>query len=231
MDCLANLIVQNPDQAMFRQAANSLETAKAYQIDSQEMRDLAGDDLQQIKRRQKTIESQRLELTAPLNAVVKKINDMFRQPKDWLDEAERLLKGAILIYDQAQAAKAAEEQRLREEAARIERERIAAEAEKAREAGRAEEANAMAQVAEMVIAPPVAVPVQKTAGISTRSNWTAEVVDLMELVKAVAAGTQPLTLLQADTTRLTQMAKALKAELNIPGVRAVENTIISARAA
>lgn len=231
MDCLANVIVQNPDQAMFRQAENSLATARAYQIDSQEMRDLAGEDLQQIKRRQKTIESQRLELTAPLNAVVKKINDMFRQPKDWLDEAERLLKGAILIYDQAQAAKAAEEQRLREEAARIERERIAAEAEKAREAGRAEEANAMAQVAEMVIAPPVAVPVQKTAGISTRSNWTAEVVDLMELVKAVAAGTQPLSLLQADTTKLTQMAKALKGELNIPGVRAVENKIISARAA
>lgn len=231
MDCLANVVVQNPDQAIFKQAANSLETARAYQIDSQEMRDMAGDDLQQIKRLQKSIEGQRLELTAPLNAVVKRINDLFRPPKDWLDEAERMLKGAIIGYDQAQAEKAAEEQRQRDDAVRAERERLAAVAEKAREAGRVEEAQAMAQVAEMVIAPPVTVPVQKTAGISTRSNWTAEVVDLMELVKAVAAGTQPLSLLQADTTRLTQMAKALKAELNIPGVRAVENTIISARAA
>lgn len=231
MDCLANVVVQNPDQAIFKQAANSLETARAYQIDSQEMRDMAGDDLQQIKRLQKSIEGQRLELTAPLNAVVKRINDLFRPPKDWLDEAERMLKGAIIGYDQAQAEKAAEEQRQRDDAVRAERERLAAGAEKAREAGRVEEAQAMAQVAEMVIAPPVTVPVQKTAGISTRSNWTAEVVDLMELVKAVAAGTQPLSLLQADTTRLTQMAKALKAELNIPGVRAVENTIISARAA
>jgi membrane peptidoglycan carboxypeptidase len=75
----------------------------------------------------------------------------------------------------------------------------------------------------MVTAPVIAAPVQKTAGISTRSNWTAEVVDLMELVKAVAAGTHPLSLLQADTAKLTQMAKALKSELNIPGVRAVEN--------
>ena len=45
MDCLATVIVQNPDQAMFRQAENSLATARAYQIDSQEMRDLAGEDL------------------------------------------------------------------------------------------------------------------------------------------------------------------------------------------
>lgn len=72
-----------------------------------------------------------------------------------------------------------------------------------------------------VFVPPVEIEIPKAEGIGFRDNWSAEVVDLMALVVAVASRTVPLNVLQADMKTLNQMARALKGNLNLPGVRPV----------
>jgi hypothetical protein len=47
----------------------------------------------------------------------------------------------------------------------------------------------------------------------------------MALVKAVAAGTQPLALLEPNMPALNKMATALKSAMNIPGVKAEERKV------
>lgn len=65
------------------------------------------------------------------------------------------------------------------------------------------------------------------AGLKYTEHWSAEVTDLAKLVKAVAEGKQPITLLAANQTALNQMARAQKAAMNVPGVRAVKKENLS----
>lgn len=164
-------------------------------------------------------------------------------------DAERLVRGRCATYEQAvedqrKAAEAAarrEQERLEaEERARVaaEQKRLQAEAEERRlaEAAKAEEAGDKA-TAERLISAPVVVPAvaprpvfvpppsiaaPKAEGYSSRDAWSAEVTNLMALVKAVAAGKAPLSYLKADEVALNGVARALKNAMNVPGVKAVQ---------
>lgn len=172
--------------------------------------------------------------------------------------AKRVLGERMEAYDREiqrqrrEAEMAAQRERERLEAE--ERERVAAEQrrlqaeadERALAAAVAAEAAGDVQLAERIVAaPPVVVPVAPrpvftppvvappaavSAGISFRDNYRAEVTDLAALVKAVAAGSQPLTLLMANQVALNQVACALKDALAIPGVRAVNDRTMATRA-
>lgn len=76
-------------------------------------------------------------------------------------------------------------------------------------------------VAAPVFVPPPAQIATKVEGASFGETWGAEVIDMLALVKAVAAGQQPLTYLKVDTVALNGVARALRGALAIPGVRAV----------
>ena len=66
-------------------------------------------------------------------------------------------------------------------------------------------------------------------GEGRQDYYSAEVIDLKTLVDAVAAGKQPLSLLQPDMTTLNKMARALKETMAIPGVTAKKRTGIVQR--
>jgi colicin import membrane protein len=256
------------------QAKSMLAGASDFVIDSADMLTIAGEDLQKVKALQKSVEETRTSITGPLNQAVKAINDLFRAPKEYLDQAERSLKTAMLGYTDAQEKIAADARRKAEEEARKERERLAeierqqqaeaqraadasakalkeaqaaaargdqeaaaaAQAEANRQAEAAQsaqaEANATAQTAEVVsMVPAVAAPA-KVAGISGRVNYTAQVDDLMTLIKAVAAGTAPIQCIVADDKFLGAQARAFKKSgLLYPGVTAVAERSLSARSA
>ncbi len=242
------------------QAQSCLASASNFVIDSPTMFELAGDDLKRIKALQKEVEEKRTGITGPLNAAVKAVNDLFRAPKDYLDKAETSLKRAMIGWTTEQERLAAEARRKAEELARAERERLAAiereqqaaaraaqeQAQVAAAAGDAQAAEqAMAQahaaaqqaaIAAMTanvvtIAPQVEAPA-KVAGISGRLTYSAQVDDLLELVKAVASGGAPIECLQADTKFLGAQARAFKkAGPLYPGVSVVGERVISARAA
>jgi len=141
-------------------------------------------------------------------------------------------KAELVAYDLRQEAirreaeAAAERERRRiEEDARIQ---AALEAESRGETRVAEAILEAPHPPTPVFAPPAIVPeMPKAEGLSFRSNFRAEVTDLALLVKAVAGGEAPIGTLLANLPMLNQMARAMKQELRLPGVRVVEERIAS----
>ena len=62
---------------------------------------------------------------------------------------------------------------------------------------------------------------EKGSGTILRDYYSAEVTDLMALVKAVAAGEVPLAAIEAGMTYLNGMARTLKGNFKIPGCKVV----------
>jgi colicin import membrane protein len=110
-----------------QRAQRALANAKDFTVDSQELLDAAGDDLRAVKTLAAQVEEQRTSITVPLNTALKAVNDLFRPAKTYLDEAERVLKGAMVTYTDEQARIAREARQRAEEEARKERERLDAE--------------------------------------------------------------------------------------------------------
>lgn len=156
------------------------------------------------------------------------------------EEAERRQRAAEAEERRIREEAAAKERQAREdaEAARRAGDEAAARAAEAlaeQERHQAEiAANEAAEVAQAArdeielaeVAPPSlpTVVVPTAAGISTRQTWKAEVTDLVALVKAAAkahdAGDPTLMgYLLANETAIGQVARALKAQTRIPGVR------------
>ena len=66
---------------------------------------------------------------------------------------------------------------------------------------------------------PVESEIASVAGTSMRSYYSAEVVDLLALVRAAAAGTIPLDAIQPNAVFLNAQARSLKTLMAYPGVR------------
>lgn len=148
------------------------------------------------------------------------------------EEAQRLEAERRAAEEKERAARAEAEAAMKagDEAAFA----AAAQAAEAAAAAR-EEAEEVAELA--AVAPPVNLPAMsapKATGVSSRATWKAEVVSLAELVKGAAAGLERgddtlLAYLQADTKALGQVAKALKAQARIPGVRVYAEESLAVR--
>lgn len=178
----------------------------------------------------------RKQIDACFDPIIKKAYEAHKEAKAQktkveapLVEGEGILKSAMATYNTEQERRA-EEARQRAEAdarKRAEDEQVAAAAQAETEGDKATaEAilNAPVEVAP-IVAPP---PSPKVAGVSYRENWSAQVTDTMALIKAVAAGEQPVTLLQVNLPALNQMARALKGAMRLPGVKAVCEKVVSA---
>lgn len=156
-----------------------------------------------------------------------------RAERDKAEQARREAEEAARIERERLAA----EQRAAEESARQAREAAEAAAkagdaeaaalaaeEAARAEAEAEHAQFTAELAEIAPVTLPAVEQPKAAGISTRQTWKAEVADFAALV--IAAGeaakngdTTLLGYLEPNASALGQVAKALKGQARIPGVR------------
>ena len=226
------VVIHEPRADLIEGAATMLAVAKAYRIDCPEMREAAGEDLQRVKRLARDLEAERKSLTKPLDDVKTRIMDLFRKPAQFLADAETALKRACLAYDGEQERKrlaaAAEAARLAEQ----ERKRLAEVAAKELAAGNVETAQTIAATAELVAPLPVAehAPI-KVAGEQHREVWRAEVEDMVALAKAVVDGKAPPECLLPNMPVLHNQARAFKRALAIPGVRAVCERILAARAA
>lgn len=194
----------------------------------------AADQLSRIKAASKSIEEQRKALTKPIDDEKKRVMDYVNPFTSALAKVENAYKVALIAYDDDQAKKRQLEEARIAEANRKEQEKLKARAEKAEEGGKVEKAEALReQAATTVFAvpapPPTAAPL-KVAGLSSRKVYTAEVINLKELVAAVAAGTVSIKAIQADNTFLNSMAAALKEEYAFPGTKLVIGTSMASRA-
>jgi hypothetical protein len=118
-----------PDgEALKNRALASLESAREIVIDGPPMYQIAVDELRGIKAGKKQLEDDRRSFTDPLNAVVKAINDRYRPAVQFHDEAETIVKQAMVAYQNKLEAEQAEAKRIAEAAAAAERQRLAEEA-------------------------------------------------------------------------------------------------------
>jgi hypothetical protein len=160
-----------------------------------------------------------------------------------LIEAEKYLNGQITVYHQEQEKKRREEEELarqkaiKEEMERRKKEEDAriAQAAELEAAGAQEEAQALVDEVIEDIGKPVEVYVPppetqrvKLDGATVKTYWHAEVTDLKALCKAIGEGSQPLAYVKADLPTLNTLAGRLKKEMNIPGVKAVSTSSMSA---
>lgn len=234
----ANLIenVPNTTIAISPDANKQIAGAKRFEafaadlvIDSADMKAVAAVDLNTIKKLAKDIDETRKTMTKPLDEAKKSIMAFFEPATTSLTKAESIYKQKIIAFDKTEAEKALKLQRELEEKARLQREALEKEAAELAKAGNAEAASIVAEQAQITTAPIVNIAPPKVAGISTRKNWKAEVVDVLALVKAVAEGKAPLELIAPNMTVINRYAKASEDKLNIPGVRAFNDVVIASR--
>lgn len=138
------------------------------------------------------------------------------------EQKNTLRLGMKSFEDEQERIRCAEQSRLEEEARKAAEEAALAQAVALEQNGH--KAAAEAVIAAPVVAPAVYVPKTTPTGFgnATRRVWGAEVTDLMALVKAVSSGQVPIQAIEANSVFLNQQARALKAALQYPGVRAVE---------
>ena len=187
----------------------------------------AAEFLKQIKAGQKRVEE-------VFGSVVKKAHEAWKstvalrkQLDAPLEDAESMVKASMSAWFVESERKRKDEQRKLEEEARKREEdaRIAASASLEKMGNRAAAEAVLAQ--EKAVAP-VILPKAQAAGVSMRETWSAEVVSIKELAKAVAEGRADESLLLPNMTALNGMARALKGALALPGVKAVSRSVVAA---
>ena len=188
--------------SVFKDAAGNIKVLEAHmkpQID-------------EAHARHKKLTTLRNKLTAPFHAIK---DDADKKLSAYRREQERIAAEA--------RAKAEKEAQEAAEAKRLE------EAEALEAQGNIEQASAVldAPVIPEPVAPPP--PIAKVDGLSGRKTYSAEVTDMVALCKAIGEGHANVELVQPNSTALNGMARALKHNLNIPGVKVIVKTTTSAR--
>lgn len=220
------------EETIKQEALTIVEQAKIIKITDQPSYDQACSLLtEQIKPFRKRWAEYWDTVKKPAYQAYQAVLGKFNEGDKPLETAEKQVKSEIARWDAEQERKRQELQRKAEEEARKaeeeERLRVASLAEES--GATAEEVDAIVDAPVTVVAPPVAPTYQKASGISTRENWKARVTDIKKLCAAIAKGTVPITYVVPNESVLNARAKADKGTLNIPGVVAYNDPIISGR--
>jgi hypothetical protein len=192
----------------------------------------------------KGIKALRKEVDDAFDPIIKKAHEAHKEACGQKKKAETPLLDAETILKRGLVAYETEQERLRQ----IEQRRLQEEARQIDEARRLEEAAALERQAvatgdetlraeaEELISAPVCAPAvyvppstPKVSGISYRENWRIDPnVDLKALCLAIAQGRQPVSLILPNVTALNGLARSLKGEMKVPGVKVVCEKIASA---
>ena len=195
------------------------EKAQCIVIKNDSDAQLAGVELKETKSRIRTLDEERKKITKPLDDAKKAAMELFKKPTDILLKAEQILKQSILTYNKKQEDKRREEEaKLQREADKRQRE-LEAQAKKHEEKGNFEKAEARRALADEVVPAIAPTSAPKIAGIQKRTIWGYKVVDL-SLV--------PREYMIVNETMLGQTAKSSKGTLKIPGVEFFSKEIIAA---
>lgn len=184
-----------------------------------------GTILRSIKSYQKVIEEKRLEVTRPIDEEKAAVMAAFAPTKQKLADVEKVLKAAILDYNNRIAEenrkRQEEEDRRAKEAAEAKKVALIGDAETAIEEGKPELAVTYLNKAEEVVAKPIDVAKsRRPVGIATQKIWKYEITDASKL---------PREFLIPDTACLQKYAVAMKEKATVEGVRFFCEEVVSAR--
>jgi hypothetical protein len=232
-------------QAVTVKTAAEFETAGKIVIAIRRVRKTITDTFEPIQKKAhaawQEVIAQRKKHDEPLEAAEKNLTRIMGTYQAEVEaERQRLAREEQKRLDEEKriAQKKADEERL--EQLRIDNEARLAHAIALEAEGKAAEANRVLNAPPPPPPPPIQTPAPaprmtmpeapKAAGVSFRENWKARVVDFQLLLEAVAAGRQPLTMVEANQKALDGIAKALKGEARIPGVEFYSEQVSAVRA-
>lgn len=218
-----NMIEQKLEQG----GALMVQAAKGLTIASAEDYDTGAAYLKEIKDRVKGIKEYWKEPKSRAQAAHKALVAREAQMLKPLEEAESIIKKAMLDYTREVERKRQEAEEAARRAREAEVRRMEALAEKAAQNGDEDAAEVLRDMAEDVPIQAVAAeaaPVVK--GVSVRTTWKARVTD-PKLVPAYFDGYE---LRSINMTALNNIAKWRNGEAEIPGVEFYEDATMSVRA-
>jgi len=196
-------------------------------ISNQQDYELGADVLKEIKARHKELDSQRKEITRPIDTAKKAVMDLFRQPLEMLSKAESKVKSLMIGYTNEQERLAEEERKRLQKIADKEAERqkklMDAKIERAKASGKEEKAEIFEIEKENIIpiaAPVVAPAIETPKGVSYREKFTAEVIDFKILPDEYKLPNQ---------SALDKIVQATKGSLQIPGVKIHSQKVLASR--
>jgi hypothetical protein len=201
-------------------------------IENADQANQVGGYLRECTRLRKEVESAFKPIKDAQNAALKATREQEKKFLEPIEVVEMAARREMAGWQQREERRIAEERRERDRIAREEAEARQLQLAKDLEAFGEDEAaiNVLDQHVSTFAEPVVAVaePV-KVEGISYRSVWSARVVDLATLVKAVADGKAELNLIMANEPALNGLARALKASMSVPGVIVEERKVANVR--
>ena len=100
---LRSISVPTNDDLM-RGPKAALAMATGITIESDVEYSLAGEELSSVKSKQKSLEERRTSITKPMNDALKAVNALFKPAAEALDQAESLIKRAMIDYTNKVAA-------------------------------------------------------------------------------------------------------------------------------
>jgi len=200
--------------------------ADSFQITNQESYNLANEFGRRIKQGMRTIDAYCDPVIDAAYKAHKAACDQKKALYAPFEAAKKIIDGKQIAWYRAEQARAEEERRKAEEEARKK-----AEEERLRQAQELQDAGMTEAAADALEQPIVTEKVtiaepERAGGESYRETWKAEVIDLMALVKAVAAGQAFPHCLEANMTTLNMMARTLKGIAVLPGVRFIKDISI-----
>ena len=208
------------------QALVLADSAQAVVVTTAEHYCQAGEIRKRLRSVESQLEAKRKELTGPILAIKKSIDDFFNKPKEKLTAAIKRIDRGMLDFQIEMKRKAAEEEARLWRAAKIaeeaERKRLTELAAKAVAENKPLAAAVAAKQAEEVQAPVVhvAVPVVKVERISTRKVWRWRVTDKTKV---------PLDYLILDEPRIGQIVRTMHEATNIQGIEVYAEDILAGR--
>jgi hypothetical protein len=214
------------DPAVPMKTYEVIESAYAFSISSEiaiitvEQFESVAANLKDVKNRLSLIEAERVKITQPLNDSLRATNALFRKASEHLTLQESYAKRAIIAYNDEQDRREKELQRQADEAARKEREKLAARAAAAEDKGKPEKAAQLEQRAEAVVAPVVTLQRPVNTGIGDRKVWKFRIKD---------AALVPREYLTVNEVAIGGVVRALKGSTNIPGVETYQESVIAVR--
>ena len=180
----------------------------------------ASEKLKEIKAHQKILEGYRKSMTQPIDVAKKMILDFFRSPEEKLASAERILKSALIGYEEEQEKERREAQRLLDEKAEKERQSMLKKAESLREKGKEEKADILEAKSALVSAPLAQANKPQVAGQSIQTLYDFEILDPLLI---------PREYLLVDEVKIRKVVKALKEDTRIPGIKVITKKSLSSR--
>lgn len=207
------------------------QIAGSYEIDSNDVAEIAADDLRRLVAEHKRVEEMRFSITRPMDEAKRAAMAAFAPYLDRIKAAELSLRTGLNRWLEQERIRV---ERERAEAARLEREeleRLERERQQAIDAGDDEKVAEVEAAAELVMIAPAqnVAEVSRLAGISSRGKWGFEVESLLDLVKAAAANPDLLAYLKADEVQIGKEVRAKGERFKVPGIRVNKSSTLSVR--